>query len=171
MSRSPNTVHPARPLELSPEPAPAAAPTDCRGRPVDPQLLAVAKIAATSRPDLEGLCRELESYVAEHEAWEREAQRLAQEQHALAARHWELLLQALERLAACETSRAGLGGDGGGTGVDLSGRMACYERALVHAALARANGCQRRAAKLLGVLPTTLNEKLKRLGLRAPNGN
>jgi len=157
MSTHPNTVHPAPALEPSSEP--------------DPQLLAVAKLAATSRPDLEGLCRELEAYVAARETWEREAQRLANEQHALAARHWELLLRALERLAACGTSRADPGGDDGAAAVDLSGRLACYERALVHAALARANGCQRQAARLLGVLPTTLNEKLKRLGLRAPNGN
>jgi DNA-binding NtrC family response regulator len=108
MSTDPNTVHSAPALEPSSEP--------------DPQLLAVAKLAATSRPDL-------------------------------------------------ETSRADPGGDAGAGAVDLSCRLACYERALVHAALARANGCQRQAARLLGVLPTTLNEKLERLGLRAPNGN
>jgi len=41
-----------------------------------------------------------------------------------------------------------------------------YERRLILAALARAHGNQRRAAAELGCLPTTLNEKMRRLGLR-----
>ena len=41
-----------------------------------------------------------------------------------------------------------------------------YERRLILAALARARGNQRRAAAELGCLPTTLNEKMRRLGLR-----
>jgi DNA-binding NtrC family response regulator len=42
-----------------------------------------------------------------------------------------------------------------------------YERRLITEALERARGNQRRAAADLGVLPTTLNEKMRRLGLRA----
>ena len=42
-----------------------------------------------------------------------------------------------------------------------------YERRLILDALARAQGNQRRAAAELGCLPTTLNEKMRRLGLRA----
>jgi DNA-binding NtrC family response regulator len=42
-----------------------------------------------------------------------------------------------------------------------------YERRLILEALARARGNQRRAAAELAVLPTTLNEKMRRLGLRA----
>jgi len=42
-----------------------------------------------------------------------------------------------------------------------------YERRLIQAALERARGNQRRAAAELGCLPTTLNEKMRRLGLRA----
>ncbi len=42
-----------------------------------------------------------------------------------------------------------------------------YERRLILDALVRANGNQRRAATELGCLPTTLNEKMRRLGLRA----
>jgi DNA-binding NtrC family response regulator len=42
-----------------------------------------------------------------------------------------------------------------------------YERQLILAALGRARGNQRRAAAELGCLPTTLNEKMRRLGLRA----
>ena len=41
-----------------------------------------------------------------------------------------------------------------------------YERELIQAALAEAGGHQRRAAASLGLLPTTLCEKIKRLGLR-----
>jgi hypothetical protein len=40
-----------------------------------------------------------------------------------------------------------------------------FERVLILAALEAAGGHQRRAAGFLGVLPTTLNEKLKRLQL------
>ena len=46
-----------------------------------------------------------------------------------------------------------------------------YERRLILSALQRAGGSQRRAAKLLGVLPTTLSEKMKRLGLRTDRGD
>ena len=42
-----------------------------------------------------------------------------------------------------------------------------YERRLIQGALERTAGNQRRAAADLGVLPTTLNEKMRRLGLRA----
>jgi len=42
-----------------------------------------------------------------------------------------------------------------------------YERRLILAALGRNRGNQRRAAAELGCLPTTLNEKMRRLGLRA----
>lgn len=42
-----------------------------------------------------------------------------------------------------------------------------YERRLIIDALVRAHGNQRRAAAELGCLPTTLNEKMRRLGLRA----
>ena len=41
-----------------------------------------------------------------------------------------------------------------------------YERELILAALAEAGGHQRKAAAMLGILPTTLCEKMKRLGLR-----
>ena len=40
-----------------------------------------------------------------------------------------------------------------------------YERGLILDALAATGGHQRRTAALLGVLPTTLHEKMKRLGL------
>ncbi len=40
-----------------------------------------------------------------------------------------------------------------------------YERHVIEDALRASNGNQRQAAKALGVLPTTLHEKMKRLGL------
>jgi two-component system, NtrC family, response regulator HydG len=40
-----------------------------------------------------------------------------------------------------------------------------YERHVIEDALRAASGNQRRAAQALGVLPTTLHEKMKRLGL------
>jgi DNA-binding NtrC family response regulator len=37
-----------------------------------------------------------------------------------------------------------------------------YERRLIEQALREARGCQRKAAGILGILPTTLHEKMKR---------
>ncbi len=48
----------------------------------------------------------------------------------------------------------------------LKERVASYERRLIQEALWLAGGNQRRAAAALGCLPTTLNEKMRRLGLR-----
>jgi len=48
----------------------------------------------------------------------------------------------------------------------LKERVVAYERQLIMEALFQARGNQRRAAEALGCLPTTLNEKMRRLGLR-----
>jgi DNA-binding NtrC family response regulator len=50
----------------------------------------------------------------------------------------------------------------------LKDLVADYERQLITEALVATNGNQRRAAAALGLLPTTLHEKLKRLGLHTP---
>lgn len=47
----------------------------------------------------------------------------------------------------------------------LKALVAAYERQLIQSALAATEGNQRRAAASLGLLPTTLHEKMKRLGL------
>jgi DNA-binding NtrC family response regulator len=47
----------------------------------------------------------------------------------------------------------------------LKDLMDSYERSLIQAALEATAGNQRRAAASLGLLPTTLHEKMKRLGL------
>ena len=48
----------------------------------------------------------------------------------------------------------------------LKTMLEAYERQLIVEALLASHGNQRRAARALGVLPTTLHEKMKRLGLR-----
>jgi DNA-binding NtrC family response regulator len=50
-------------------------------------------------------------------------------------------------------------------GPKLKSLLDAYERRLIEEALAASNGNQRRAAAALGLLPTTLHEKMKRLGL------
>jgi DNA-binding NtrC family response regulator len=65
--------------------------------------------------------------------------------------------------------------DGGGTALadapaaparDLRSRVRAYERELLLSALQAAGGNQRRAAIMVGLLPTTFHEKLKRHGIR-----
>jgi DNA-binding NtrC family response regulator len=51
---------------------------------------------------------------------------------------------------------------------DLRSLLDDYERKLILLALDAAAGHQRRAAASLGILPSTLSEKMKRLGLRTP---
>jgi DNA-binding NtrC family response regulator len=51
--------------------------------------------------------------------------------------------------------------------LDLRSRLQEYERSLIRDALAQHRGNQRRAAASLGLLPTTLHEKMKRLGLKS----
>ena len=47
----------------------------------------------------------------------------------------------------------------------LKALVSAYERQLIESALLASEGNQRRAAASLGLLPTTLHEKMKRLGL------
>jgi DNA-binding NtrC family response regulator len=55
-------------------------------------------------------------------------------------------------------------------GLSLKDRLDAYERGLIEAALTATSGNQRQAAFQLGVLPTTLHEKMKRLGMIQPSG-
>lgn len=50
---------------------------------------------------------------------------------------------------------------------NLQGLLDDYERRLILLALEASGGHQRKAAASLGILPTTLSEKLRRLGLRS----
>lgn len=54
---------------------------------------------------------------------------------------------------------------GSGERPNLKTLLDAYERQLIESALAATAGNQRRAAARLGLLPTTLHEKMKRLGL------
>lgn len=51
------------------------------------------------------------------------------------------------------------------SGMTLKAMVENYERRIIEDALRSAGGNQRRAARNLGVLPTTLHEKMKRMGL------
>jgi len=51
-------------------------------------------------------------------------------------------------------------------GIGLYNAVSRYERQLIEAALRRTGGVQKQAAELLRLKPTTLNEKIKRLGIR-----
>ncbi len=53
----------------------------------------------------------------------------------------------------------------GGSRVTLKAMLEAYERRIIEEALRATSGNQRRAALALSVLPTTLHEKMKRLGL------
>ena len=52
-----------------------------------------------------------------------------------------------------------------GSRATLKDLVEAYERHVIEDALRTTHGNQRRAARALGVLPTTLHEKMKRLGL------
>ena len=54
--------------------------------------------------------------------------------------------------------------------MSLRDQVDAYERRLIEEALRAAGGNQRRAARTLGVLPTTLHEKMKRLGIPTRTG-
>ena len=56
-------------------------------------------------------------------------------------------------------------------GVDLKDAVNTYTRALIEASLARCGGVQRRAAQMLRVRPSTLNEMIRRLEIQGGNGD
>ena len=49
--------------------------------------------------------------------------------------------------------------------LDLRDRTQAFQKKIILAALRKTKGVQNKAAKLLGVKPTTLNEMIKRLGI------
>jgi DNA-binding NtrC family response regulator len=50
----------------------------------------------------------------------------------------------------------------------LKARLEDYERSLIEGALSATGGNQRQAARRLGILPTTLHAKIRRLGIERP---
>lgn len=116
------------------------------------------------------LWAELREYRRRHEAWEHDLYRLLQGRKDLEARHWQLVLHAIECAARLGEHEGGTGLlPALGEGPSFDERLAIVERSLLEAGLARTGGCRRRAAALLGLLPTTLCEKLKRLGMSQPH--
>lgn len=65
-----------------------------------------------------------------------------------------------------EAVRAGAPQIQGIEAIGLDEALDRYETELILETLKRAHGVQRKAAKILGVKPSTLNEKIKRLGIR-----
>ena len=118
---------------------------------------------AVERPVASRLWEELREYRRKREAWEGELHRLVEARRELEARHWQLVLHAIEVTTSVGEPHPALLPPLG-EGPTFDERMGLVERSLIDAALARTGGCRRRAAALLGLLPTTLCEKLKRLG-------
>jgi two-component system response regulator PilR (NtrC family) len=90
------------------------------------------------------------------------------ERGVVLARGAEITLDLLPpelRSAAARPGAAGLR-----EGVDLARAVGEFERELIDTALKQAGGVQRKAAELLGLKPTTLNEKIKRLRIKARPG-
>jgi DNA-binding NtrC family response regulator len=56
-------------------------------------------------------------------------------------------------------------------GISLKDAVSNYERAMILQSLELANGVQKRAAELLQLKPSTLNEMMKRLGIHAKSNN
>ena len=52
-------------------------------------------------------------------------------------------------------------------GLSLKDAVSRYERAMILQSLEMANGVQKKAAELLQLKPSTLNEMMKRLGIHA----
>ncbi len=52
--------------------------------------------------------------------------------------------------------------------LNLRDAVQAFERTLIHATLAACDWNQRKASLTLGVLPTTLSEKIRRFDLRPP---
>jgi DNA-binding NtrC family response regulator len=95
------------------------------------------------------------------EAWRKQLQATLEGFEQLEGQRTMLLVMAV-RAAACGNGRTELPRINFPT---LPAMLENYERGLVQWALASAHGSQKEAAMLLGVGPTTLHEKIKRLGL------
>lgn len=137
------------------------------GRTPRRQAEAVAEPCAVGPWSASRLRAELREYRKRREDWERDVQRLMQTGRDLEAQHWQLVLHSIETTARFEAREARETLPAPAAGVEEPGfeeSMRLFERSLLNTALGRANGCQRKAAALLGILPTTFCEKLKRLG-------
>ena len=118
------------------------------------------------------LWADVQALQRERQAWETELGRLLAAYRSLEARHAELVRHVLELAAEMgEPLPPAPVGARADEPCGFAERVTAYEKTLIAEALARADGCQRRAAALLGLQATTLHEKLKRLGLAGPRAH
>jgi DNA-binding NtrC family response regulator len=101
----------------------------------------------------------LDDYLRRRASWARRMRALLEEEEALDALG-RSLIEALAPPALGGPAEWGAGG--------FAHVVHAFERRLISQALEACGGVQRDAAAVLGVSPTTLNEKLKRLGI--PHG-
>jgi hypothetical protein len=101
------------------------------------------------------------------EEWRGQLKAILRQHEDLESGHASALARALR---SAIDPRLGGSASAKGRVVNLPGLVKAYERGLVEWALAAAHGCQKDAAGLLGLSATTLNEKMKRFGLR-PQGH
>jgi transcriptional regulator with GAF, ATPase, and Fis domain len=100
------------------------------------------------------------------EEWRRQLHAILREQEHLENRRGSALARALR--AALDPRQPGRRASVDCRAANLPGLVEAYERKLIEWALLTAHGCQKDAARLLGIGATTLHEKLKRFGLRRP---
>lgn len=104
----------------------------------------------------------LEDYLRRRADWAHRMRALFDEEAALDQLERELLEALAPGAETRSGERDGTKGDG-----SFSDVVHAFERRLIEQALAACHGVQRDAAALLRISPTTLNEKLKRLGIHA----
>jgi transcriptional regulator with GAF, ATPase, and Fis domain len=100
-------------------------------------------------------------YVRMNELWLRRLRSLLDELERIEADQRSALLAVLNPGEAVVAPRRQVP-------AGLKSLVEAYERTLILRALASAGGSQKQAAASLGVPHTTLNEKIKRLGIRLP---
>lgn len=111
----------------------------------------------SAEPDLAELLHLLADCARNRASWRDRQRALLEEHDRLEVREQHLLAAALQRIQL--DNAAGQGRS------NLKRLVESYERTVIRWALASAGGQQNRAAAALGIKPTTLNEKIKRLGI------
>jgi len=121
---------------------------------------------AENGKNLRGVAAEALERLLTH-GWPGNVRELANviERGVVLARGDEITLDLLPRELQTRTPTVGAGQLPDGLGYYEA--VARYERQLIESALRRAGGVQKQAAEILGLKPTTLNEKIKRLGIQA----
>ena len=136
---------------------------------VEQEPAAPARDRAVQASDASLLWAELRDYRGRRETWEADLYRLLQAHRDLEARHWQLVLHAIEAAAALEQQESHASRlPPVGEGPRFDERMALFERSLLDTGLARTGGCRRKAAALLGLLPDHAVREAQAAGDGAP---